>query len=197
MLNIYIAKVNDKVLDLKEFLEEEQILKANKFKQIDDYKRSILSSTLLNFILKKNELSISDVSTNEFGKPFIKTNQFYFNISHSGEYVVCVTNSCDVGIDIEKVRCINDLVLSKCFTKEEQEYIKSDLDFTKVWTLKESYIKCLGTGLRTRLNTFSVIKNSEISKVNDLMFTSLYLDDYVLSICTNNTNKTKIHYLDF
>ncbi|MCL0028295.1 hypothetical protein M1M88_01070 [Peptococcaceae bacterium] len=42
---------------------------------------------------------------NDYGKPFLKnTNDLYFNVSHSGEWVVCAIHHHPIGIDIEQVK---------------------------------------------------------------------------------------------
>ena len=38
------------------------------------------------------------------GKPFLKGNPFYFNLSHSGGIVACAVQTCEVGLDVEKKR---------------------------------------------------------------------------------------------
>ena len=183
MLKVYLASislVNDEIVKC---LTEEEKAKAYRFKQTDDQKRSILSSYLLKYALKVNNICDTNIIYNEYGKPYLEGNDVYFNISHSGKYVVCALSLKEVGVDIERIRPKHDLVLQNCFTKEEQEYVKDDTSFTKVWTLKESYIKYLGTGLKTKLNSFSVISDNIIKQIDNLVFTSMLVEDYQLSIC--------------
>ena len=96
-----------------------------------------------------------------FGKPYIKNiNDFHFNISHSGDWIVCVIDKNSVGIDIEKISTI-DLDISKNFfsNKEHEDLMLSNDPFDyffKLWTLKESYIKYLGKGLSHPLNSFTM-----------------------------------------
>lgn len=183
MLKVYLASislVNDEIVNC---LTDEEITKAYRFKQSDDQKRSILSSYLLKYALKVNNICETNIIYNEYGKPYLKGNDFYFNISHSGKYVVCALSKKEVGVDIERIRPTHDLVLKNCFTKEEQDYVTDDASFTKLWTLKESYIKYLGTGLKTKLNSFSVISGNLIKQIDNLVFTSMLVEDYQLSIC--------------
>ena len=183
MLKAYLARTSLVHEDILKYLSEEEIAKANRYKIEDDKIRSLLSSYLLKYVLKDNNVDNYNIIVNEFGKPYLEGNKFYFNISHSHDFVVCAISNKEVGIDIEKVRPVNELVLNKCFTNEEKDFVKNEQDFIKVWTLKESYIKHIGTGLKTKLNSFSVISNQNLNRLNDLMFTSLKVEDYQMSIC--------------
>ena len=65
---------------------------------------------------------------NEFGKPFIKNNPIYFNLSHSHKMAILALNlKFDLGIDIEwKGRQINYLEIGeRFFSKNEFNELKS------------------------------------------------------------------------
>lgn len=196
MLKVYLAKISSYKEELLNSLNEEELAKVNRLKKEDDRIRKVLSILLLKYVLTNNSILNQALIYNDYGKPYLKDNNLFFNISHSNEYVVCALSDQEVGVDIEKVRPKNDLVISKCFSPSEQEYIVDDSDFTKVWTLKESYIKNIGTGLKTKLNSFSTIENKEITKVSNLMFTSVQIDDYHLTICHSLGKKLKLIYLN-
>lgn len=66
---------------------------------------------------------------NEYGKPFVQNfSDFHFNISHSGEWVVCATANSNVGIDIERVSDIEALKLANEFFSEEEFYDLSNMN---------------------------------------------------------------------
>ena len=100
-----------------------------------------------------------------YEKPYCPAlNQCHFNISHSGEWVVCAFDNEPVGIDIQKIvhipRKRMDMIVLRFFHKYEQiqyfnlkEMEKENFFFTQ-WALKESYIKLLGKGLRIPLQSF-------------------------------------------
>ncbi len=117
-----------------------------------------------------------EIHIGENGKPYI--DGLHFNISHSGEYVVCAFADSEVGVDIEKIREYRKRVAEK-FHPEEIAAIENsedkDLEFFKIWTMKEAYLKCLGTGISKDLsfNVFDV-PNMHMEIV----------DGYVISICT-------------
>eukprot|EP01080_Neovahlkampfia_damariscottae_P001695 gene1695-464_t len=101
-----------------------------------------------------------EIKRSHLNKPYIISNDLpnlNFNISHSGDcvvYVICDENP--VGIDVEKVEkkpknCSDEDFFSyftHCFTKKEWQEIKKLDDFFTYWTLKESFIKTSGLGIR-------------------------------------------------
>lgn len=85
---------------------------------------------------------------NEFGKPFAKNLPVHFSISHSGNMVVCAVSNKEIGIDIEEIRPVKPNAALKFATENELKYINSNENgFFEIWTLKEAYFKCIGTGL--------------------------------------------------
>src|SRR5699024_6092340 len=127
--------------------------KIKKLINIKDKIRTLMGEILIRTIiaekLKINHKYIK-LSKNEYGKPLLKNYPSYeFNISHSGDYVLCAVDNKPVGIDIEKIKYIDFESLAKSFfTVNEFNYIvnqncKFPLNrFYEIWTLKESYIKC-------------------------------------------------------
>ena len=105
-------------------------------------------------------------SKNAFGKPFLNGfKNFHFNVSHSGELVICAISSSEVGCDCELMdpgNNFNDII--SVFSESELESIESlsGIDRTmkryEIWTAKESFIKCTGYGLSediSKLETYS------------------------------------------
>lgn len=96
------------------------------------------------------------------GKPYVEIPGIHFSISHCEDRVLVVFSDGEVGADIEKCRKINpgtsryfcsDKDLSFIFRRETDRFLPEITDpetlsrFFEVWTLKEAYVKYLGTGL--------------------------------------------------
>ncbi|PDZ15809.1 4'-phosphopantetheinyl transferase superfamily protein [Bacillus wiedmannii] len=136
-----------------------------------DINRTLIGDLLIrSLICQKYKINNEEIRFiyNEYGKPFVENfSDFHFNLSHSGEWVVCTTANFNVGIDIEKVSEIEALKLANEFFSEEEFYDISNINsdeqinyFYDLWTLKESYIKTIGKGLYIPLNSFSIKKES-------------------------------------
>lgn len=98
----------------------------------------------------------------EHGKPYLEgVNHVYFNISHSGDYIVCAFSDSQVGIDIEKIACPRYEVARRFFHPEEIRLLENDTLSNKdlfydIWVVKESFLKYEGTGLTRPLSSFRV-----------------------------------------
>lgn len=195
MLKVYLVKTSLFKEEMFSSLTIDEQTRANRFKIEEDKIRFIVGRKLLAYALNDNNVLNKEIVIGEFGKPSLKSNELYFNLSHSGEYVVCGVSSSSLGVDIEQVRESNELVVRKCFSPSEQEYVKDNDTFTKVWTLKESYIKYLGTGLKTKLDSFETISNGHVSFIDNLVFTTVLFDNYYLSICHVSSKHTEFKYL--
>lgn len=101
-----------------------------------------------------------------FSKPVFSDSRVHFNLSHSGERVMCIMSEFPVGCDVEKKHPVNLRIAKRFFAEDEYRAIEScetqeareDM-FFRLWTLKESFMKCTGLGLSLPLNGFSISVN--------------------------------------
>lgn len=102
------------------------------------------------------------IETTEKGKPFLPDfPDYYFSLSHSGTRVLCVTGNVPVGCDLEQIGRADLKIARRFFSPEEWKRIQDSGEpeevFTRIWTLKESYLKAVGDGLLRPMNTFTVV----------------------------------------
>lgn len=208
-INIYAVKVPS-ALSKKDFSKFVSYIpsyrrdKIRNYVRQEDAIRSLFGQLLLQNIIQKECPILKDdliFSRNEYGKPYIyNLNDYHFNISHSGEYVVCVTHDKPVGIDIEYIKPISLEIARRNFSKEEYNLIigqskNSQISFFyDLWTLKESFIKAIGKGLYMPLDSFSFSiaeKKGFILKINpypERFFFKQYdiSPEYKLSVCAKS-----------
>ena len=150
--------------------------------------RDKLLSLAATFLIKKNfkNKTENDLYYNKNGKPFIKDGK-YFSVSHSGEYAVFVKSKAEVGIDIEKIKDKAIAVSNKIFSESEKEYIKDSPErYYEIWTKKESFFKCLGTGISFPLNktcVYSGGKNYILYNGIKYYFKTHYFNSHVITVC--------------
>lgn len=96
-----------------------------------------------------------------YGKPYFKNYpNVFFNLSHSGDAIGIVFYHREIGLDIQKTTQISERMGYRCLSESEIEFIKhsknKDMDFTKIWTMKEAYIKFSGASILTDLSMIDV-----------------------------------------
>lgn len=142
---------------------------------------------------------------NTYGKPeLLHPAELQYNVSHSGDWVVCVISGSPVGVDIEQIQPI-DLEVSRRFFSPIEHAQLMELPeaarlerFYELWTLKESFVKAVGMGLSMPLDsfTFSYDAGEDCFRLKapdpyaHLEGTLIELDNrYKLAVCTSGTNK--------
>lgn len=205
MIEVYAVNINSdfekyKFNKLLLRLSSEKQKRISQFLNSKDAERAIISDILIrNVITSKFGIRNDKIifNKNKWGKPFLENfNQFHFNISHSGDWVVCAIGNFEVGIDVEKIQYIDLDIPKRFFAKEEYDFLLNQDEYNRVgyfydlWTLKESYVKAVGKGLYIPLNSFSVnIKKNEIklsttSECNYFYFKQYDIDtNYKISVC--------------
>ena len=96
----------------------------------------------------------------------ITLHQIHFNLSHCREAAICVLDQQPVGIDIESIREYKDSLARYTMNDEELQRIaaaeRPDVEFTRLWTLKEAVLKCRGTGINNDIkNVLTGHENTE------------------------------------
>lgn len=200
---LFIASINlleDKDTYDKAYqsLSKQRRDKVDKLKFINDKKLSILSEIVLKKALTDLKIkSDIELTYNQYQKPYLKNNEIYFNISHSGEYVICAISNDEVGCDIELIKDIDMKIANKFFNDNEYKAIinsNSQLDtFYRIWTLKESFMKNLGLGFNIELNSFEITLASnpmvnQNMNSNRYYFKEIDINNYKCSICLLNDN---------
>lgn len=207
MIKLYRINTNnwDDPLENKELLNQIDEIRRKKIMRYhmpDDRKRSLAAGIIIKHILNENGLSENSLSCSENGKPL--ADGLFFNVSHSGNYVVGVVSDCEVGCDIEKVSSAPMKVAQHYFSPAESEYMNSEPDkdraFFTIWTLKESYMKMTGQGLSLALDSFEILKTVNgfsLGKTPErqCFFRTLEFDGYIFSV--SNETDFDIKQTDF
>lgn len=127
------------------------------------------------------------------GKPYLAEHpDKRFNLSHSDGIAACIVSGRECGIDCERIKPYRINVLRRILSEKEQKMFedtpksKRDLLFFRLWTLKESYIKAIGTGLTFPMSKaeFSFENGEILSNIGDHIFKQYILhDEFVVSVC--------------
>ena len=146
----------------------------------------------------------------DYKKPKFDNCDIHFNLSHSENRAMCVMADYPVGCDVEKISEINMDIAKRFFFEDEYATIEKcesqaekDNTFYRLWTLKESFMKCTGLGFHLPLNEFAIsIENSNIEvqhSINDSKYKFFEYDihdGYKYAVCIQNPKQIKTNYHD-
>ena len=103
----------------------------------------------------------------EHGKPAIVGHpEIYFNMSHCREAAICVLSDKPVGVDIESIRRYSESLARYTMNDTELKQIEQaerrEVEFIRLWTLKEAVLKCSGEGIRNNMkHVLDVLKDAK------------------------------------
>lgn len=167
-----LHKPSQEVHALKRLLSADEATRAERFyfpRHHDAFivARAGLRTTLARYLQTPPE-AIS-FCYGDAGKPDLSLElagrELAFNLSHSGDWaVLAIAQRGPIGIDIERVRTMNDApgMARRYFAAAEIAVWRSLAAdeqlpaFFRCWTRKEAYLKALGDGLRAPLDRFVV-----------------------------------------
>jgi 4'-phosphopantetheinyl transferase len=94
----------------------------------------------------------------EYGKPFLSGYpEIHFNMSHCREAAICVLSDKPVGVDVESIGRYKESLARYTMNDVEMERIElsenPDVEFIRLWTMKEAVLKQVGTGITDNLKS--------------------------------------------
>ena len=190
---IHISIIKDNFCFVSSFVSKERRIKAERYVNEKDR----LLSYGAGYLIKKY-LPNKEILEAKNGKPYFIGGP-YFNVSHSGEYVVLAVHNCvDVGIDIERIK-ENKIDAIKFTLCDEEKMINDINDLFRMWTNKESLIKCMSSNLNDirKMRGLPLEGYRNINN-NDYYTKSMIYDGYSLSVTLNTKQdfNIKLHQVN-
>ena len=184
ILDVELAFRHKKLL--LEKANQSQIDKALKYKNETDQIRSLASSYLI------NKLSKEPLLFNDMGKPFYE-NGPYFNVSHSGRFIMMAVSNKEIGVDIEENTNKDMSALIRIFNEAEAKMIKEHADFYYLWCAKESLIKCIGSSISKVKEIPSLPFNGvKTFKGKDYYSKTFVYDKHIVSITRESNEEFEV-----
>ena len=92
----------------------------------------------------------------EGGKPYLAGFPgIHFSMSHCAAAAVCAISTEPVGADVETIRAYSPRLARRVLSRAELERVerayRPDVEFIRLWTMKESRLKLTGEGIRRDL----------------------------------------------
>lgn len=192
---VYIADTNDyddsffenAVFILPHKKREEVV----KIKHELSKKETVLAWALLRFVLNKiGKLDFPTLAYSEKGKPFFKKENLFFNLSHSkGKVCAAISDVGEIGIDVQKKSSFSVNMIKRVFAENECQLSENlpdkDSFFTRLWAIKESFLKNTGVGIAFDIRSLDFSKQCLFDKFEkDGLCYNVWCDgEFSFSVC--------------
>ncbi|MBR4456386.1 MAG: 4'-phosphopantetheinyl transferase superfamily protein [Solobacterium sp.] len=159
---------------------------------------SLGAGLLLELSLKEAGLTDFTLAAEPYGKPYPVHGGLHFSLSHSGTMAVCAISSLPVGADVELIRPIRFRSVLRFFHPDEVKQIESaeseEMEFTRIWTRKESYGKRNGTGISYDLKQFCFLKPQADDSCS---FHERCIQGHMITVCSSAQEEVKFLKTEF
>jgi 4'-phosphopantetheinyl transferase len=215
-IDIWRISVGSNLSLLDSFLsimQPDEIVRANRYFKTNDKNRFIVSRGALRNVLGKylNQLP----ATIEFEKginkkPYIKNTgdiDLYYNMSHSGDWILLAISSSEIGVDTEFVNQSFDYkeVIQENFSTPEINYLDKNLSaerFFMLWTRKEALLKATGKGLDDELKLIPCldgihfVQSSVMASTDNWRVSSFELYEQYIASIAHTPITTQLRFRD-
>lgn len=221
MVKLYVADITNlpnplSCPELLKRLPAERQQKIHNMKQEKSRKQSMGAGLLLQKVLALYHMEMSTLAVGEHGKPMVEGLQF--NLSHSGNLVICAVSNQAVGCDVEMIRKAPKGVAERYFSESEKEYLNQfcgedyDTAFFRLWTMKESYVKMTGEGMSLPQGEYEIVVGDSLDissenmkgscygyarvnrggQVQDCYISEVAVRGYIISICAKSSAHVEV-----
>ncbi len=170
--------------------------KIARLRRPQDKRLSLAAALLLKAAFAAHGVERFTLGYTDGGKPYLEDVPLYFNLSHSGDHVLCAVSAREVGCDIERLGDARLRVAERYFHPSEYTALRHCASeeaqrrlFYRLWTLKESVVKKTGIGLSQGLSSFAVTLDGDAPRLSDGVLTppvylrEFALDGYCAAVC--------------
>jgi 4'-phosphopantetheinyl transferase len=129
-------------------------------------------------------------SEGENGKPFLPgCPSLHFNLSHCKGLALCLLSAFPCGVDAEPKRTLREKVVRRVCSASEKTALAAaedkDLYFTRLWTLKEAYVKAIGIGISYPMKevSFTIRGGAIRCSRSGAEFRQILYQGFAVSVC--------------
>lgn len=206
-MKLYAAKIreiSDRLWErLFPLLDRKRQEKTVALKQEKERLRSIYAGLLLRYAFLEEGYSEEmwqhiEIVEGSHGKPYLSNGtDFFYSLSHSGEWAVCAVDDMETGVDVQKVGALKLAVAKRFYSREEYRRLlryesepdRQTMDLYRIWAAKESCVKLTGRGIGAGIQRY--VTDSAYTHINDteeknFFFIRLYeeIQDYIICACS-------------
>lgn len=185
--------------DFLPFIKQDCLLNFSDGRKFDseDKKLEHLLGVFLTKLVAKNIFNVKNTNIEIVGrKPYFKTREIYFNISHSKDIVLVAFDTENVGTDIEFIKKRDFSSLFKRYSKDTTNPTAEQ--FYDFWTYKEAEYK-LGETVQTKLSEiiekeYMLCIASKKTQISDYTIQKLICKSKNINLSDEYKNLSKIEF---
>lgn len=171
--------------------------KIDGHRTIEGRRQSLGAGLLLKYVLEQYGIGQDRIRISENGKP--EADGICFNLSHSGSLVICAVGTQRLGCDAERIDPSRLNVAAHFFSENENLYLQQfegmqqAQSFCRIWTMRESYIKMTGEGMRLGFSKYEILLQDEAAAVlrngqkEKCHFFEYEAEGFRISVCSEET----------
>ena len=192
-MNIYVVDctpwlADEKIKQALPYLDHNRRSRIRRLRVPLKRAQCVAAGLLLTHILGENGIAPT-LAYGENGKPHLSDRpDTHFSITHSDKWVFLAVADCEIGIDAQMPRKVCPRLAARSTSPEELAWVKEDTEphFTRLWTMKEAYLKYTGTGLTVPIRevTVSVPPIDGYDEENNCCWALHDHDNIPVSVCT-------------
>lgn len=214
LFKIFIRDYLEFIPILLAHLNSEEKRRFEKYHFDKDRNRFIIARSLLKIVLAKEiglEAKEVEIKKGFLQKPFLPSHpRQFFNITHSGDYILIILGNGKVGVDVEKIDENQDFsdTIPTIFNQVEMDVLSLSNNktktFYKFWTRKEAFVKATGKGIDDDFKNIPATDGNhnlpiEIAgKINNLVTLSFDIDENHIGALTfegdYNESLNQLHF---
>lgn len=210
MINVYAADIAN-LMDPKDYpeimagLSEKRKDKILRQKTAKGRIQSLGAGLLLKKVLERYEISEEQIWEDEKGKPQVEG--IHFNLSHTNGMAICAAGGKCVGCDIERIKEVSESVANRYFSEKEKHYLRAVeekhycQEFFRIWTMRESYMKMTGEGLRVPFDQYEICREEKHfavyrdGKREGCQLKEYEILGYQVTVCTEDICAEQIEFI--
>lgn len=139
-----------------------------------------------------------EIVKGNYGKPYMSNcKDFFYSLSHSGEWVICAADHAEIGADIQEVGGLKMAVAGRFYAAGEYDRLLQDAfdksrqtaEMYRMWAAKESCVKLTGRGIGAGISKY--VTDSAYTHIMDMeensqFYIKLYesIPDYIICACS-------------
>ncbi|MGI8637290.1 MAG: 4'-phosphopantetheinyl transferase family protein, partial [Segetibacter sp.] len=149
---------------LESLLGSAEVEQAYRYRRWQDKQAYLLGKFLLAKLLEKHGYSrklLKEIRYSEYKRPYLAEVEVDFNVSHSGDFVICAFSTDQkIGVDIELFQKIDLSIYNYILNNDDRKSVEMSKDkystFFDIWSAKEAILKAHGCGLVNDLDKLEV-----------------------------------------